>query len=160
MARISGFRAGITEHTLSSFRRQARASAPPRAPKRGHPAYFYYYYYFITILLSFKFTALTPEKKYTHGSYTYIIILPTYTQHVLSNRPRHNRETPSLRAIASTQTDTATATVGCTRYITILLYIQLCALQSHVLQADNPRCKVYILVLLTDAMSPGRRRRS
>lgn len=85
-ARLPGRRAhpvlaGITEHTLSSFRRRARARAHPRTPKKGRPEYFhYYYYYFITILLSFKFAALTPEKKYTHGTntYTYIIILPTY----------------------------------------------------------------------------------
>jgi len=153
MARISGFRAEITEHTLSSFRRQARARAPPRAPKRGHPVYFYYYYYyFITILLSFKFTALTPEKKYTHRYlhlYYNTTYLPTYiTSYLTVSGTTDYRETPSLRAnCLDTDTDTAKAVVGCTRYIIILLYIQLCALKSHVLQADNQRRKVYIGII-------------
>jgi len=160
MARISGFCAGITEHTLSSFRRRARARAPPRAPKRGRHVYFYYYYYFITILLSFKFTALTPEKKYTHGTYTYIIILPTYTHHVLSNRPRHNRETPSLRTIVSTQTQILLRQWSGVRVMLKYYYIYNYVHLNLTYCRQITRAARYILVLLTDAMPPGRRRRS
>lgn len=124
LAGASGSRRGITEHTLSSFRRRARARAPPRGPKRGRPEYFYYYYYFITILLSLKFAAaLTPEKKYTHGT-----LHPKYSN---INQPHaarllqisNRRETPSLRTTVTAQTQILRRLRSGVRVVIIIIII-------------------------------------
>lgn len=79
------------------------ARALPLGPREGVVPYI-----FIIIIILLQFychsnSPLWPRKRNTRTVPT-PIYYKAYTHRVLSDRPRHNRETPSLRAIVSTQT--------------------------------------------------------
>lgn len=157
IARTSGSRRDHQTHAIQ-FSETGSRTRSPLDPEKGSSRIFslllLFYYNFIVIQIHCSDPGKEIHARYLHLYYN------TYTHRVLSNRPRHNQETPSLRAIVSTQTQILRRQWSGVRVILIKYYIYNYVHLNLTYCRQITRATRYILVLLTDVMPPGRRRRS